>query len=48
MPRLAGQSRADAGGVLLFSGEAGSGKSRLAIDMCDWAAEDGWRVLVAA
>ncbi len=48
MRRLAGQSRAGAGGVLLLSGEAGTGKSRLAADMRDWAAEDGWRVLVAA
>ena len=48
MRRLAGQAAGGNGGTLLLSGEAGTGKSRLAADMRDWAAEDGWRILDAA
>ena len=48
MRRLADRARTGAGGAILLSGEAGTGKSRLAADMRDWAMDDGWRVLVAA
>ena len=46
MRRLADRARSGAGGAILLSGEAGTGKSRLAADMRDWAMDDGWRVLV--
>jgi len=34
------------GGVLLVTGEAGIGKTRLMQEVAGWAAEEGWRVLV--